>query len=69
MVASGNDFVVVDNRRKVIQKPSLFAAKICAQHTGVGADGVLFLEKSTRARFKMRIINSDGSEAAPIPLV
>lgn len=61
--ASGNDFVVVDNRRKEIKNPASFTKKICAYHTGVGADGVLLLEKSRKADFKMRIINSDGSEA------
>lgn len=61
--ASGNDFVVVDNRRKIVKNPKSFAQEVCAIHTGVGADGVLLLEKSTKADFKMRIINSDGSEA------
>lgn len=63
MVASGNDFIVVDNRAKIIKDPLKFTQKICALHTGVGADGVLLFEKSSKAAFKMRIINSDGSEA------
>jgi diaminopimelate epimerase len=63
MVASGNDFVVVDNRHKVIKDPVGFARKICTPHTGVGADGLLLFENSGKADFKMRIINSDGSEA------
>lgn len=63
MQASGNDFVVVDNRRGVVKSPLLFTRKVCALHTGIGADGVLLVEKSRKADFKMRIINSDGSEA------
>jgi diaminopimelate epimerase len=63
MVASGNDFVVVDNRSGVIKDVVGFARKICVPHTGIGADGVLLVEKSRKAAFKMRIINSDGSEA------
>ncbi len=63
MVASGNDFVVVDNRKKAVKNPLHFTKKICAWHTGVGADGVLLLENSRKGDFKMRIINSDGSEA------
>lgn len=63
MVASGNDFVVVDNRRKIISDPLTFTRKVCALHTGIGADGVLLFETSRKADFKMRIINSDGSEA------
>ena len=63
MVASGNDFVVVDNRRKVIEDPARFSRAVCTPHTGVGADGVLLFEDSRKADFKMRILNSDGSEA------
>lgn len=63
MVASGNDFVVVDNRKGVIRNALKFAQSVCAWHTGVGADGVLLLENSRRGDFKMRIVNSDGSEA------
>ena len=63
MVASGNDFIVVDNRRKIISNPVQFAKNACAVHTGIGADGVLLFESSRKAKFKMRIINSDGSEA------
>lgn len=63
MVASGNDFVVIDNRKKnIIGLPGL-AKKICGRNFGAGADGLLVIEPSKRADFKMRIINSDGSEA------
>lgn len=63
MQASGNDFVVVDNRRGSIKNALAFTRKVCALHTGIGADGVLLVEKSRKADFKMRIVNSDGSEA------
>lgn len=63
MVASGNDFIVIDNRNHGIKSLKDFSRKLCAVHTSVGADGVLFLEKSSKAAFKMRIVNSDGSEA------
>ena len=63
MVASGNDFIVIDNRKKCVRDPLRLARELCPSHTSVGADGVLLLEPSRRAEFKMRIINSDGSEA------
>lgn len=63
MVASGNDFVVVDNRRRVVKNALQFAKRVCARHTGIGADGVLLFENSRKGDFKMRIINADGSEA------
>jgi diaminopimelate epimerase len=64
MVASGNDFAVVDNRRGIVRDPHAFAREICRPHQGVGADGVLLFENSRTANFKMRILNPDGSEAA-----
>jgi diaminopimelate epimerase len=63
MVASGNDFVVIDNRKKMVKDPLAMTRQLCALHTGVGADGILLVENSRKADFKMRIINSDGSEA------
>ncbi|HXV27900.1 MAG TPA: diaminopimelate epimerase [bacterium] len=63
MQASGNDFVVIDNRKNIIRDPYRFTQKVCAPHVGVGADGVLLFENSKRASFRMRILNSDGSEA------
>lgn len=63
LVASGNDFIVIDNRKKWIKDHTSFAQKVCRPHRGVGADGVLFLEPSKKSDFFMRIINSDGSEA------
>jgi len=63
MVASGNDFVVIDNRKKIISDPARFAREACRSHTGVGADGILLLESSRKAEYKMRILNADGSEA------
>ena len=63
MAATGNDFIVIDNRKKSLpgNKKKLIQ-DLCAFHTGIGADGVLLLEKSHKASFKMRIFNPDGSE-------
>jgi len=63
MVASGNDFVVIDNRDEKIEVTPNLVRKICQRKLGVGADGILIVERSKIANFKMRIINSDGSEA------
>ncbi len=63
LVASGNDFIVLDNRKGIVRDPKRFASKVCPWHTGVGADGVLLIEPSKKADFFLRIVNSDGSEA------
>ena len=63
MVASGNDFLVIDNRKGLIKDAKKFAAEVCRPHFGIGADGVLLIEPSKKADFFMRIVNADGSEA------
>lgn len=63
MVASGNDFIVVDQRqRNSIRGLRPLSVQICDRKYGAGADGLLVLEKSTRADIKMRVFNPDGSE-------
>ena len=65
MVASGNDFIVIENSRQVARSPGHYglARKICDRKYGAGADGLLVLEKSKRADIRMQIFNADGSEA------
>ncbi|MBA4322596.1 MAG: diaminopimelate epimerase, partial [Odoribacter sp.] len=63
MCASGNDFVVINNMELGIHIDSSLARRWCDRKRGIGADGVLVLEPSSHASFKMRIINADGSEA------
>src|SRR5262245_29412340 len=63
-VAAGNDFVVVDNRRgQVSGNLKSRSIQWCDRKMGLGADGVLYLEKSKKADVRMRIFNPDGSEA------
>jgi diaminopimelate epimerase len=61
MQGAGNDFIVIEHQ------PGLdhiaFAKKVCNRHMGIGADGVLVLDKSTACDYRMIIINADGSEA------
>ena len=63
MTGSGNDFVVIDNRKTAITQRKPYAVRLCDRKFGIGADGLLLLEKSTKADFRMRIFNPDGSEA------
>ena len=63
-VATGNDFVIVDGRKLKIEGGlSKVARKLCDRKAGVGADGLLIIEKSKKADFRMRIFNPDGTEA------
>lgn len=63
MCAGGNDFIVVDNRAGSIPEDrSAWAKEVCQRKFSVGADGLLLLESSSPADFRMRIFNPDGSE-------
>lgn len=62
MSGAGNDFVVVDNRNNIITDRVKFAIASCNRRFGIGADGLLLLEKSLKADFLMRYYNSDGSD-------
>src|SRR2546428_7925074 len=62
----GNDFIVVDNRTRVMdpRKMSAFVTRVCTRHLSVGADGLIFIEKSPKAHFRWRFYNNDGGEGA-----
>lgn len=59
----GNDFIVVHGEQTLPQDAAELAVKLCNRYFGIGADGLVYILPSERADFKMRIINSDGSEA------
>ncbi len=63
MNATGNDFIVIDNRNSFVEAENRqLWSKLCTLKIGIGADGVLLLEKSSKADFRMRYINADGGE-------
>jgi diaminopimelate epimerase len=64
MAGGGNDFVVIDNRAAKIGDASDLTRRICTRALSVGADGLILIESSGRATFRMRYYNSDGSLAA-----
>jgi diaminopimelate epimerase len=65
MSGCGNDFILIDNREKVVPDGDLagFAERICRRRVSVGADGLILIEKSATADFKWRFFNTDGSSA------
>ncbi|MFZ2603713.1 MAG: diaminopimelate epimerase [Candidatus Omnitrophota bacterium] len=65
MTASGNDFVVIEKRNLAARNKSFnnLARQACDRKFGIGADGLLLLEKTKKAVVRMRIFNADGSEA------
>ncbi|WP_433946268.1 diaminopimelate epimerase [Paenibacillus sp. SN-8-1] len=59
----GNDFLVFHGHQDLPDNVSDLAVKWCDRFFGVGGDGLVFILPSEKADFRMRIINSDGSEA------
>ena len=65
MSGSGNDFILVDHRKPLldVKRMKKFAQKVCRRRVSVGADGIIFIERSKQADFKWRFFNADGSKA------
>lgn len=59
----GNDYVYVDAINQNIENESSLAQFVSNRHFGIGSDGLILICKSDVADFKMRMFNSDGSEA------
>jgi diaminopimelate epimerase len=65
---SGNDFLIIDeitNDYSFSESDrTKFAQLLCNRNSDLGADGILFVMKSEHSDGRMRVFNSDGSEAS-----
>jgi len=61
--ATGNDFVLLDNRNGLIKLSDDDVKRICDRHFGVGADGLMLIEKHPSLDFNLVYYNSDGSQS------
>jgi diaminopimelate epimerase len=59
----GNDYIYINCFEEVIEDASDLAIKMSDRHFGVGSDGLVLILPSDKADFRMRMYNSDGSEA------
>lgn len=59
----GNDYIYVNMFEESVPDPSALARRISDRHFGVGSDGLVLILPSERADVRMRMFNSDGSEA------
>lgn len=57
----GNDYLYVYG--EIPDNIAELSQKLSDRHFGVGSDGMIYISPSTKADFKMRIFNADGSEA------
>ena len=58
---AGNDFLLADNRDGHLSLSPTMIRHLCDRHVGFGADGVMLLENSDLADFRMVFHNPDGS--------
>jgi diaminopimelate epimerase len=63
--ALGNDYVIVESDQLPFELTPRRIEKLCAAHSGIGADGILLLSAADEPGFvaRLRIFNPDGSEA------
>lgn len=63
MQGIGNDYIYINGFEQQIANPDELAVKISDRHFGVGGDGLVLLVPSVIADLRMRMFNSDGTEA------
>ena len=63
MQGTGDDYIFINNMDESITCPESLSLTMCDRHYGVGADGLVLIEKSDVADARMRIFNRDGSES------
>lgn len=63
MQGAGNDYIYVNCFKEVVNDPSKAAVLLSDRHFGIGSDGLVLILPSDKADFRMRMFNSDGSEA------
>lgn len=61
--ATGNDFIIIDNRDNSVKLTKKQIVNCCRRREGIGADGVVYLLSDPRNDFRLQIFNADGSEA------
>lgn len=61
--ATGNDFILIDNRSGKIVLSKEQIVKACDRKFGIGADGLILIEPSTTTDFTVNYYNSDGSQS------
>lgn len=64
MHGCGNDYIYVDCTQAPMEDPQGFALRYSDRHKGIGSDGLITINPSQTADFRMAMYNADGSEGA-----
>lgn len=63
MHGAANDFVMVDDRQGTVPwQDYVLMSLLAARRTGIGCEGIILIQRSDRADFRMRFLNPDGTE-------
>lgn len=61
--ATGNDFILIDNLSGALKLSTDQVKILCDRKFGIGADGLMLIEKHPTAHFTLNYYNSDGSQS------
>ncbi len=61
---NGNDFIILDNRKRELVLSTEQISQLCDRHYGIGADGVMLLQLHQGVDYEMLYFNADGHLAS-----
>ncbi len=61
--ATGNDFIMIDNREQFFPKDLSLISRLCHRKFGIGSDGLILIENHSELDFNMIFYNPDGSQS------
>ena len=63
MHGAANDFIMIDDRQATVPwQDYVLMSRLAARRTGIGSEGIILIQASNRADFRMRFLNPDGTE-------